>query len=236
MINIPILVFTSDKYLNALKGFSFLFNKYWNGNSPQPVTIVGFGNPKFELPENFQFYSMGSQRNYPLDKWSDAIIDYLTDKPFDHFILMLEDYWVTRPVDVRSVKILADYCVQFQNVLKMDLCGDRLYSLNASPYGNVAHIDLIKSSPDSQYHMSLMTGIWNRKLLLSFLVRGETPWDVELRGTPRVSTAGDNILVLGTRQWPVRHTLAHRRGNPSELFLDEINSVDVSEMKNIGAI
>lgn len=235
-LGIPVVVFTSNKYLDALKGFSWLFNKYWSYPSLQPVKVVGFAEPNFELPDNFKFYSLGSQANYPLDKWSDAVIDYLTDKPFDHFILMLEDYWLVRPVDTTGVRMLADYCAQFLNVLKMDLTGDRLYAGGSTPYDNCGYLDLVKSDPSSQYHMSLMTGIWNRKLLLSFLVRGETPWDVELRGTPRVSKVGDEILVLGTKQWPVKHTLAHRRGNPNEIFLDEIKTTDVLQMRALEVI
>lgn len=232
---IPIVVMTSDKYLHALRPFSYLFNKYWHKH--QVVTVLGFAEPEFELPPNFEFVSMGDMRDYPVGKWSDALIDFMLRFPdMHHFVLMLEDYWVTRPVNREAVQMLYDYAVQFRNVLKIDLVGDRLYAAGMTDYDNCGYLDLILSDYHSQYHMSLMTGVWSRELLLRFLVRNESPWDVELQGTPRVAAAGNEVLVLGTRQWPVRHILAHRRGNPAELLLDGIKRVDVDEMSKLGYI
>lgn len=234
-MNVPVVVLTSDHYLHALRPFSWLFNKYWSED--QEVQVVGFAEPEFKLPSNFYFFSMGPMANYPLNKWSDALIDYLEDRPgLTHFVLFLEDYWPTRPVNRQAVRMLYDYAVQFQNVLKIDLVADRLYAWGMTDYGNCGYIDLVRSDPASQYHMSLMCGIWSRELLLRFLVRGESPWEVELSGTPRVAAAGNEVLVLGSRQWPVRHTLAHRRGNPAEMFLSEIKSTDVEEMKSLGLL
>lgn len=234
-MNVPIVVLTSDHYLDALRPFSYLFNKYWGKD--QEVHVVGFAEPQFRLPGNFYFFSMGPMSNYPINKWSDALIDYLEARPgLDHFVLLLEDYWPVRPVNRQAIKMLYDYAVQFRNVLKIDLVADRLYAWGMTDYDNCGYLDLVRSDPASQYHMSLMAGIWSRELLLRFLVRGETPWEVELSGTPRVAAAGNEVLVLGTRQWPVRHTLAHRRGNPAELFLNEIKPTDVEEMRALGLL
>lgn len=232
---IPILVITSDHYLHALQPFAWLFNKYWGKD--QPVTIIGFKQPDFELPPNFTFHSMGPMSNYPIGKWSNVLIDFLhTHSHLHHFVLMLEDYWVTRPVNTQAIRMLYDYAVQFQNVLKVDLVADRLYAWGMTDYDNCGYLDLVLSDPKSQYQMSLMTGIWSRELILRFLIPNENPWEVELNGTPRVAAAGNEVLVLGTRQWPVRHILAHRRGNPAELLLDGIKPTDVEEMKKLGLL
>jgi hypothetical protein len=198
------------------------------------VQVVGFAKPDFDLPENFHFVSMGEMSNYPVNKWSDALIDYLIlNEDLHHFVLMLEDYWVTRPANIQAVKMLYDYAVQFGDVLKIDLVADRLYAAGMTDYDNCGYLDLVLSDYKSQYQMSLMTGIWSRELMLRFLVRNESPWEVELNGTPRVAAAGNEVRVLGTRQWPVRHILAHRRGNPSELLLDGIKAVDIDEMNKM---
>lgn len=232
---IPILVITSDKYLKALQPFSFLFNKYWSAD--QHVEVIGFKKPDFDMPDNFSFYSMGNMAHYPITKWSNAILDYLAlHQEIRHFILMLEDYWVTRCVDTEAVKMLYDYCVQFNNVLKMDLCADRLYAEGMIDYNVCGRLDLVKSSYASQYHMSLMAGIWNRELFMRFVIPNEDPWQVELEGTTRVAKEQDNVLVLGTRQWPVRHILAHRGGRPDELLLNGISSSDVYLMREAGIL
>lgn len=222
---IPIIVMTSDKYLHAVQPFMYLFNKYWG--EFQDVTVVGFKRPTFDLKKNFRFYSLGDMANYPVTRWTNSILDYLVQNPgIDRFILMLEDYWLTRHVDTQAVKMLYDYAGQFRNVLKIDLCADRLYAAGMTDY-NVCHrLDLIKSDYNSQYHMSTMAGIWNRDLFFRFVLPNETPWELELNGTPRVAEAKDEVLVLGTRQWPVRHTLAYRNGDHNKIYLDALHPED----------
>lgn len=227
-----IIVTTSNNYLPALKPFYFLLNKYW---LPRPdVLVLGFNQPSFRMPDNFTFLSMGSQKKYPFNRWSDLLIDFLPTINDEVFILMLEDYWVTRPVDTRSIKILYDYMIQFRYVLKMDLCGDRLYAYGADlNYGNVSYIDLVKSMPGSPYHMSLMPGLWRKEHLMKCLVRGESPHDLELSGSNRVSHIQD-IIVLGTRQWPLRITLGLRGGDSSKINTEELNYSDVKELTRMG--
>lgn len=228
-----VFVLTSDKYIGAIRPFAFLFNRYWSEH--QPVVVAGYSPPGFSLPPNFRFISVGKQADYPIDKWSDGLIRLLNSIDDSHIVLMLEDYWISRPVNTEAVRMLYDYARQFRYVLKVDLCGDRLYAQGADlDYGVCGYLDLVKSDPASQYHLSLLTGIWNRELLLRFLIRGETPWQVELEGTPRVRAAAGEVIVLGTRQWPVKHILAHRRGDPSELLLDGLKREDVEAMAKLG--
>lgn len=228
-MNRPVVVTTSDNYLNSVRIFAYLFNKYWCAE--QQVIVLGFAEPSFRLPVNFSFVSMGRQKDYPVNKWSNALIEFLDVSNFDHFALMLEDYWLVRKVNVRAIEMLFDYANQFRNVLKIDLCTDRLYSFGMTDYAECNYIDLIRSDYNSQYHMSLMTGIWNRELLLNYLIPDETPWDVEINGTPRVAASKDDILVLGTRQAPVRHILAHRGGDSSKYLLDGLHDVDLDYIK-----
>lgn len=233
-MNPKVYCLTSDKYLNSVRGFSYFINKYWKPN-PE-VVVVGFAEPSFDLPSNFSFLSLGDMKDYPIGNWSDAVIKFLGMIEDSHFVLMFEDYWITRQVDVEAVGILHDYARQFTYTARIDLTGDRLYSGYADlNYGVVNRLDLVKSMPGSPYHMSMMTAIWNRELLSEILIPGESPWDVEINGTPRLAHAQD-MLVLGTRQWPVKHTLAHRGGNPNELLLDEIAEVDVKALRELGFI
>jgi hypothetical protein len=225
---------TSDKYLMALRPFAYLFNKYWKPNPD--VLVAGFTAPQFNLPDNFSFMSLGKFEDYPVDKWSDAFLKLLNRIKDEAFVLMLEDYWITRHVNSEAVHILYDYALQFEYVLKVDLCGDRLYAHGADVnYGSVSYLDLVKSMPGSPYHMSLMTGIWRRDHLLRLIIPGESPWDIELAGTTRVSH-DQEAIVIGTRQWPVRHSLAFRAENPGKLKLEEIATVDIQEMRELGLL
>lgn len=227
-----VFVLTSDKYLDALRPYAYLFNKYWGVD--QEVVVAGFTPPSFELPPNFSFHSIGRFEDYPVDRWSDALVKLLHEIPDETLVLMLEDYWITRGVYREAVRMLYDYCQQFRYVCRMDLTGDRLHAEGAALYNKCGHLELIWSDPGSQYHMSLMTAIWNKANLLQVLIPGETPWDVEIRGTPRLRALRDRMIVLGSKEWPVRHTLAFRSGNPGALMLDEVSPEDVAALTALG--
>lgn len=224
-----IFVLTSDKYLDALKPFAYLFNKYWGRD--QGVIVAGFTPPSFALPDNFAFHSIGKFVDYPVKHWSDSLIDLMDQHSrMNTSIIMLEDYWITRPVDIAAVGMCYRYMEQFGYVLKLCMTGDRLYSAGMRPYGHVGHVDLIISDPDSQYQMSMMAGIWNHDQLRKILIPDETPWEVEIEGTPRVRELKDQMIVLGTRQWPIRHTLALRGGDSSQYLFEELAVEDIREL------
>ena len=242
MQKLRIFLLTSDGYSHSVMGFSYLFNKYWGQD--QEVIVAGYNKFPSNMPSNFIKHRIGRQEDYPVNKWSDGLIGLLHDFPEDDvFILMLEDYWLIEPVHVREVNMLVDYMHQFRYVIKMDMYTDRRYAAGRQSYGMCGHIPLIKSDYNSQYHASLMVGAWNRDLMLKFLIPGESPWDVELSGTSRLARRKDDVLVLGTDSWdnnpktcPIRHTLAHRSGNPNALLLDDIKPEDIAAMKELGYI
>lgn len=230
-MKVPLYVITSDRYIDALKPFAYLLSKYWH---PAPTVIVGgFTPPDFPLPPNFTFHSIGKWEDYPVDKWSNALMKMLLELPHEVFVLMLEDYWLTQAVDTEAVDVACAYMEQFEYVARFDLTGDRKFSGYAKPYGKAGKVSILISDPDSQYHCSLMAAVWRRKHLLKVLLAGETPWQTELNGTNRLAALRDHCIVLGTDEPPVKHLLAFRSGAPNKLLLDELTTSDVSEMTKL---
>ncbi len=131
--------------------------------------------------------------------------------------------------------MLYDYMGQFRYVIKADLCADRLYAGGMKDYGHCGYLDLIISMPGSPYHMSLWPGLWRKEHLLRTLIPNETPWDIELQGTTRLAF-DQNVIVIGTRNYPVRITSALRGGEYSKLLLDELDPSDVTEMRALGML
>lgn len=258
MNNLTVYVMTCDKYLPALRPFAYLFNRYWS--IQQDVIVCGFTPPEFDLPSNFDFFSIGDMEDYPMDKWTDALIKTLLHFPKrDVFCLMLEDYWLADYVDVPAIGMLTDYMRQFRNVLKMDVRTDRRKSGGAvREFDNDAcgAIKLVKSDFRSPYHFSLMGGLWNREAMLKVLRPGDSPHAAETYGKTynALVSLRDDLLVLGTDQhqewdkrskhgeWcPLPHTLAHRRGDPSYLALDEdpaypMQRDDIADLEEMGYI
>lgn len=241
-----IIVMTSDKQYNLIPAYVHQFEKYW-GMSNVETVFCGFSPLPFELetPE-YRFYSIGKYDNYPASRWSDALIKVLDEVAEEVFILLLEDYWLTRPVDTMAIKMIYDYCHQFQNVIKFDLTTERLfcdgggkYLFGYNTYETLGYLDLIKSDFGSAYHLSLWGGMWRRDLLRFFLVRGETAQQIELNGTSRLAQFGDEYLVLGTRQAPMKHANVFQRGiwNDDPMTgLPALRAADREELKARGYI
>lgn len=202
-MNVKVVVACSDRYIWALNPFAVQFNRHYS--SLQPVIVAGYTYPNFTLPENFYFRSI-RQPQYPKHQWVDGMLEFLHWFPDNIFVLMLEDYWLSRTVDNTGINSLADYMMLNQDILRIDLTTDRLYSGGMRDVGSWGHYDLIEA-PGSQYQMSLQAGIWNKNLFVYVLQNlsqdKHSAWDVELEGTSYVNQS--TMRVLGTRQYPMRY-------------------------------
>lgn len=224
-----IVVATSDKHNWCLGPFAHLFNKYWG---PQyTVTIAGYTQPDFRLPNNFKFISI-AQPEYPKEKWADGILRFLTTMvDFDAFILFLEDYWLSRPADTSGVQVLYDFVHNSDDVLRMDLGADRLYAGGMRDIGYLDRFDLIQAK-ESQYEFSLQLSVWKTKLFVDVLERlrpdQRSAWDVELFGTPIVN--GMKLNVYGTRQRPVRWANGCNNAIGKKAILEGLTVGDINEI------
>lgn len=212
-MQIPVLVMVSDKHLYALQPFLRQFNQYWGDFIYTQVIIAGYTAPRFVLPANCIFYSLGDFQDYPVEKYSDSLIKALGLIKTSHVILMLEDYWLTRPVNYLVIQQLIGLAMrpEFADVIRLDLTSDRMYAGKpVQELGSFGFVDLIATPYPSQYRMSFQAGIFNKKLLLDLLIPGETPWEIEINGSQRLAHA--QVRVLGTRQPPIRYFIAIQNG------------------------
>ena len=235
-----VVVMSSDNQYHTLPAFFHQWHKYFQDDCR--LTICGFSVPQ-SLPNNCEFYSIGNFEDYPPSKWSDALINALENVADDVFMLLLGDYLLVRPADVNAIKMAYDYLRQFQYVIKFDLTSDRLnsdpgyFAYNNNNYGELGYLDLIKSLPNSPYHMSLWGGLWRKDLMLKILIPGETAQQIEINGTHRLSQYGDDILVLGTRQSPLKHANVVQGGkwnHDALVGLKALRDDDKQELEKLG--
>lgn len=202
-----VVVSVNDKYLWCLQPFAYLFNKYWG--EQQEVVVAGYNYPSFSLPSNFKYYSIYNF-NYPKEKWVDGFLRFLAQFREDnsHFVLMLEDYWLCRSVDLNGINVLYDYAMMNPDILRMDLTSDRQFAGSAKDMDYCYHYDIVQAK-NSAYEMSLQTAIWNTQLLVELLEKlpkeKHSAWDVELEGTNFINDPSYPYKVVGTRQLPVRY-------------------------------
>lgn len=242
-----VIVMTSDNQYQHLPAYCHQWDKYF-GMSKVDTVFCGFSPlPElghFDVGIDYDFYSIGSFDAYPPNRWSDALIKVLDSVADEVFILMLGDYWLIRPTDTYAISMIYDYMHQFKYVIKFDLTTERLfadgggkYNFGYHTYDTLGYLDLIKSSPGSPYHLSLWGGVWRRDLLRDVLIPGETAQQIELNGTHRLSQKGDEVLVLGTRQAPMRHANVIQGGKPNQdvmVGLPALTEGDREELKELG--
>lgn len=202
----PIII-TSDKTDWSLRPMFYLIGKYWP-QAPR-FLIGGYTAPGFDLPADF--YSIGAFSDYPVNKWTNGLIEFLHSIDDEIVLLMMDDYWLNTPANHEKIMLLADYLQAHQNVARLDLSGDRL---GASGWTDLETLwsldDLILSSPQSPYHFSFQAALWRKSLLLDCLVLNESPWESEIYGTERLAQRG--YLVIGTKHPPLRYTIAVQKG------------------------
>lgn len=215
MASIPVVVMVSDPFLHLLKPFAYLFNAYWS--EQQPVIVAGYTPTTDSMPQNFRWLKIDNYP-YPKDMYSNGMYRMLERLQEDHFVLLLEDYFLTRTVDHSGVEALAEYCRRHPGVLRCDLTTDRLYNGKMiDNHEHWGHYDIIESPFQSEYQFSFQAGIWNKKLLMRLISSGKTPWEMEIHTQPP-----ENMRVVGTRQYPVRYANIMLKGLVQEHEIDKI--------------
>lgn len=226
---VRVIVPTCDKYLWACRPFLYLLGIYWS--ELQPVLIGGYTKPNWELLPATQFRSL--RKSYPVAEWTDGLIDLFRSIDDDIFVWMLEDYWLNRGVNHQAVESLAEYMRIHQEVLRIDLTTDRLYSGRAVDVDTWGYLDIIETPPDAPYQFSTQACLMNRANLLRCLRPGVSPWDFELHGNAMIL---DGLRVLGTRQSPVRYTNGIGMGIKTKYNVVGIESRHVKHMRSMGIL
>ena len=197
-----IILTTSDKYRHLVQSCGTWLNMYWPGNK---VVVLGFKEPQ-ELPDNFDFVSMGNQEDYGTD-WTTPVGDAIEKMRDNRFILMLEDYFLTYPVVGSHIRALGNR--PFSDAEKIDLSGDRAQFPHTGL--KIGGIDIrvggdnpmIESSQTARYRSSLQMAIWSKEYFMKLCVPGRSIWEFELIGEQEAMS--DGARILGTEEPIVRY-------------------------------
>ena len=203
-----IFILSSDKTAHALPGTLYLLDKFWTTHPP--VIIGGYTKPDIDL-HGAWFHSIGKFEDYPVEKWSDGVIEFLQAYQDELIVLWMDDYWLIRDVDTRAVELLEKHVLSDSRISRCDLTVDRLHAGGASVFGTREHLDLITNDPPAQYALSFQAGIWRRKKLIQYLAPGESAWQSELNGTTRMNMG--RAYIIGTKQGPVKYLIAVQQGH-----------------------
>jgi hypothetical protein len=191
----------------VIKYFQYFFNKYWGKH--MKVKVLGFSKPNFDLEENFEFISMGSEQVGGVKGWSNYLIDYFSSIDDEYFVKGLDDFMIARPVDEEVFKT----CLELLSpeIGRIDLQPSLQYSRSSQhvyPYtekNDIKFLSLVDSGHGHNlYQNAAAFSIWNRQWFLKNIRRDWSPWDWEITGSMSLAD-GDGYKVLGTvDRWAVR--------------------------------
>ena len=200
---ITIVVGCVDKYAMAWPMMKHGLEKYWKDRNWDIVFIT---NEK-------GFYDYPTIKVGPDESWSKTIRKGLEQVDSEFILWMMEDYWLTGPVDNKAlndmldimkkdkldhIRILAPANAEGTIIPEMEL---------ECPYENAPEeLGLWYFTPIAEYRASLATSIWRKEVIMKCLVDGTTPWQFE--ADAGVASRGNNKHLCTIRtdvvSWPWR--------------------------------
>lgn len=220
-IDCPIFIATSNSFLPLLRPFSFLFNKFWSNN--QKVTFLGYEEPDFKLPNNFDFISLGTQKG--IQFWSDDLRPIIENVKHDYFIYTAEDQFLTKHVNFKSLDSLVTEAYE-NNPARISLTNTVSNQKNTL----LNDENIIRANQNAEYRLSLIWSIWRKDYFLSHLKENYSPWDFEIKNMK--SSKFDSQLIVGcNKSYPIGHCNAVQTiGNTENFNYDEckLNLQDVT--------
>jgi len=197
-----VYITASDKLSHLLPETIERFNKYWS--SDIQVTIFGYSELTFNLPENVNFISMGVDKGS--EYWVEDLYKAFSNIEDDYFIWFVDDTWFNAPVEL---DIINNICPQYidENTNWFGLTigpSERAHNVVAE-YDNFKVIELKQDAP---YRVTCQANIWNRNRLLYYLsLTGRDsnkyswpepgqPWHWELLGGNLALHDGYNVYAF----------------------------------------
>lgn len=225
------VIFTSDTHQWLLRGFLHQWSKY--GLPELSLEVAGFTNPGF-LPPEINFVSIGDFKDYPVEKWSNAIIKYCNMIEDEMFLFMLEDYWLLRPINRDALMLAYQFMVEHKDVARFDVAADRVFNRRAQYVGSLKTLDICEAK--GEYSLSFQASIYRREMLLKALSVGESPWQSELKGSYRLNSM--HYKVVGSYQWPINYMILMNKGrvDKSGSWMFPARSLSMDDWSELAAL
>jgi len=165
------------------------------------VVVTTWNKYRWLMPTFLHFYDRNWPNNPYLTSftsgaapWLDGVIDHLESIEDDQVLLLMDDYILNAPVNTGMVAQAVNMCAGDVGCVQLSAREDACH-----PYFFDCGIEGFKEYPlDKPYSVTLQAGVWQREFLLRIMQRGETAWDVELKGSTRVSEYGKRVLSTTT--------------------------------------
>ena len=187
-----VLVMSCDAYSDLWKPFFALLHQYWP-ECPFPVY----------LGTNWTAYDgRGVTSLLAGDgEWSERLRLCLEQIASDYVLLLLEDYFLDKPISTREILRHLDSLDELQGAML------RLYPRPGPDTRVPGNAQIGRIDVHAPYRMSTQPAIWHRAQLLRLIVDEESIWEFEWKGTVRSKQLRDGFYATWTKAFPFRHVL-----------------------------
>ncbi len=170
-VDTAILVASCDKYKDLWKPFFTLFFRYW-ADCPYPVYLGS--NHNIYDDSRVKTVTVGDDRD-----WSSGVRLMLERIPYPYIIILLEDYLIYKRVDTLRIADLLSY------QKKKNAACLRLFPCPGPDENCPDNIEVGSIRKGAMWRLSLQPAIWDKQAFISLLREGETPWELEVKGSMR---------------------------------------------------
>ena len=159
-----ITVLSCSKNEDTFLPFCHFMERYYP-NHPRIVYFTdGIKNP---------FYETIPVKNN-LETWTRGFREFLNQIEDDYVLLMIDDCFIRKPVDIKRIEEAEQIIRQNENIALMNF--EKAWDRSDEPTG---YEGWKKRKHGSQFEVSLLCGLWDKKKLLKVVERDCSPWEIE---------------------------------------------------------
>lgn len=171
--DLQIILPTCDKYMPVMELMAYTIEKYWKDH--QPITLVGYEPPEFDLPDNWTFISMGKDTGYKC--WGGDMLQFFKGFEDEYFIYKEDDRPLIDYTDMVFMEDMYNLMVDDDKIKKCIIGGSHM----PKPYRwDVIDENLAYLKPGAEYQITRGDDIWDTKYFTSFLREGKSGADFEV--------------------------------------------------------
>lgn len=194
-IECALLVLSCDPYADLWPPFFALLQRHWS-DCPFPV-FLGAGSSS-QPPLGISVLSSGGGRD-----WSKCTSDYLRAIKLPYVLLMLDDFFLRRPVSTAKILQCLDFA-RAHHAIQL-----RLIPRPGPTDPMSGETNIGSCATGSPYRLSTQAAIWDRLKLLELLRPGESIWEFEHQGNDRAGHYPEGFFSVKKSVLPYDGFWAH---------------------------
>ncbi len=169
--NCTLLVNSCDNYKDTWGPFFSLMIKNWK-DCPYPI-YMNMETEDFSI-DGLDIHVLNHSKNM---QWSDRLIDSLKKIKTKYVILMLDDFFINKKVSQEKIEQCMKWMEDDNEVAVFSFASSLWKDIDDKKYEG-----FVLRPVDAEYRFNLQAALWNRKVLIRILRKGESPWKTEHMG------------------------------------------------------